>query len=180
VDGRDIRLSLRAWQRQIGYVPQTVYLIDDTIRRNIALGLEDAEIDESRVVESARDAQLDGFLNGLPEGLDTVAGERGVRLSGGERQRIAVARALYRRPTVLIFDEATAALDNITEQALTATIHGLHGRITTVFIAHRLSTVQSCDRLIFLRDGEIADVGTYAELEKNPEFLALSIAGSRT
>jgi ATP-binding cassette, subfamily B, bacterial PglK len=94
VDGRDIRLSLRAWQRQIGYVPQTVYLIDDTLRRNIALGLEDAEIDEARVVESARDAQLDGFLNGLPKGLDTVAGERGVRLSGGERQRIAVARAL--------------------------------------------------------------------------------------
>lgn len=179
VDGRDIRLSLRAWQRQIGYVPQAIYLIDDTIRRNIALGLEDAEIDEARVVEAARDAQLDGFLSALPEGLDTVAGERGVRLSGGERQRIAVARALYRRPAVLIFDEATAALDNITEQALTATIHGLHGRITTVFIAHRLSSVQSSDRLIFLRDGEIADIGTYAELEKNPEFLALSIAGSR-
>jgi ATP-binding cassette subfamily C protein len=174
VDGRDIRLSLRAWQRQIGYVPQTVYLIDDTIRRNIALGLEDAEIDEGRVAESARDAQLDGFLSGLAEGLDTVAGERGVRLSGGERQRIAVARALYRHPAVLIFDEATAALDNVTEQALTATIHGLHGRVTTVFIAHRLSTVRACDRLIFLRDGRIADVGTYGELEKNPEFLALS------
>jgi ABC-type multidrug transport system fused ATPase/permease subunit len=177
VDGRDIRSSLRAWQRQIGYVPQTVYLIDDTIRRNIALGLEDSEIDEVRVLEAARDAQLDGFLSGLAGGLDTVAGERGVRLSGGERQRIAVARALYRRPAVLIFDEATAALDNVTEQALTATIHALHGRITTVFIAHRLSTVQSCDRLIFLRSGRIVDVGTYAELEKNPEFLALSVAG---
>jgi ABC-type multidrug transport system fused ATPase/permease subunit len=177
VDGRDIRTSLRAWQRQIGYVPQSVYLIDDTIRRNIALGLEDAEIDEGRVVEAARDAQLDGFLGGLAEGLDTVTGERGLRLSGGERQRIAVARALYRRPTVLIFDEATAALDNLTEQALTATLQGLHGRITTVFIAHRLSTVESCDRLIFLRDGRIADVGSYAELEKNPEFLALSLAG---
>lgn len=106
-----------------------------------------------------------------------MAGERGVRLSGGERQRIAVARALYRRPAVLIFDEATAALDNVTEQALTATIHALHGRITTVFIAHRLSTVQSCDRLIFLRGGKIEDVGTYAELERNPEFLALSLAG---
>ncbi len=177
VDGREIRLSLRAWQRQIGYVPQTVYLIDDTIRRNIALGLEDSEIDEGRVVEAAREAQLDGFLAGLSAGLDTVAGERGVRLSGGERQRIAVARALYRRPAVLIFDEATAALDNVTEQALTATIHALHGRITTVFIAHRLSTVQSCDRLIFLRGGKIEDVGTYAELERNPEFLALSLAG---
>jgi ABC-type multidrug transport system fused ATPase/permease subunit len=177
VDGCDIRSSLRAWQKQIGYVPQSVYLIDDTIRRNIALGLEDAEIDEGRVLESARDAQLDGFLSGLAEGLDTVVGERGVRLSGGERQRIAVARALYRRPAVLIFDEATAALDNVTEQALTNTIHGLHGRITTLFIAHRLSSVQSCDRLIFLSNGRIADVGTYIQLEKNPEFLALSVAG---
>jgi len=174
VDGRDIRSSLRAWQKQIGYVPQTVYLIDDTIRRNIALGLEDNEIEEARVLEAARDAQLDGFLSSLAEGLDTVAGERGLRVSGGERQRIAVARALYRRPAVLIFDEATAALDNATEQALTQTIHGLHGRITTVSIAHRLSTVQSSDRLIFLRGGRIADVGTYAELERNPEFLALS------
>ena len=180
VDGQDIRWSLRAWQRQIGYVPQTVYLIDDTIRRNIALGLEDAEIDEGRVVEAAHEAQLDGFLSGLAQGLDTVAGERGVRLSGGERQRIAVARALYRRPAVLIFDEATAALDNVTEQALTATIHGLHGRLTTVFIAHRLSTVEACDRLIFLRGGRIADVGTYAELEKNPEFLALSARAPET
>ena len=177
VDGRDIRLSLRAWQQQIGYVPQTVYLIDDTIRRNIALGLEDAEIDEARVIDSARDAQLDDFLRGLADGLDTVVGERGVRLSGGERQRIAVARALYRRPAVLIFDEATSALDNVTEQALTATIQGLHGRITTVFIAHRLSTVQACDRLIFLRNGRIAGVGTYGELERNPEFLAISAAG---
>lgn len=177
VDGRDIRTSLRGWQKQIGYVPQTVYLIDDTIRRNIALGLEDAEIDEARVVQAARDAQLDGFLSGLSDGLDTVTGERGLRLSGGERQRIAVARALYRSPAVLIFDEATAALDNLTEQALTTTIQGLHGKITTVFIAHRLSTVESCDRLIFLRDGKIADVGSYSELEKNPEFLALSLAG---
>jgi ATP-binding cassette subfamily C protein len=177
VDGRDIRLSLRSWQKQIGYVPQTVYLIDDTIRRNIALGLEDAEIDEARVIEAARAAQLDGFLSGLSDGLDTVVGERGAKLSGGERQRIAVARSLYRRPAVLVFDEATAALDNVTEQALTATIHGLHGKITRIFIAHRLSTVQSCDRLIFLREGRIAAMGTYAELRKNPEFLALSSAG---
>ncbi len=177
VNGRDIRTSLRAWQKQIGYVPQSVYLIDDTIRRNIALGLEDTEIDETRVLEAAREAQLDAFLRELPQGLDTVVGERGVRVSGGERQRIAVARALYRRPTVLIFDEATAALDNVTEQALTATILGLHGRVTTVFIAHRLSTVQSCDRLIFLRNGRIAALGTYADLEKNADFQALRVAG---
>ncbi|MBZ5609582.1 MAG: ABC transporter ATP-binding protein/permease [Acidobacteriia bacterium] len=177
VDGRDIRLSLRSWHQQIGYVPQAVYLIDDTIRRNIALGLEDAEIDEERVLESARAAQLDGFLRELADGLNTVVGERGVKLSGGERQRIAVARALYRRPSVLVFDEATSALDNVTEQALTATIQALPGKTTKIFIAHRLSTVQSCDRLVFLRKGRISGVGTYAELQRNPEFLALSLAG---
>jgi len=155
VDGRDIRQSLRSWQRQIAYVPQTVYLIDDTIRRNIALGLEDDEIDEARVLEAAGAAQLDDFLRGLPQGLDTVVGERGVKLSGGERQRISVARALYRRPAVLVFDEATAALDNATEQALTATVQGLHGNITRVFIAHRLSTVEACDRLVHLSHGRI-------------------------
>lgn len=178
VDGRDIRSAVRGWQQQIGYVPQSVYLIDDTIRRNIALGLEDAEIDEGRVAEAARAAQLDEFLAGLPNGLDTAVGERGVKLSGGERQRIAVARALYRQPAVLVFDEATAALDNITEQALTATIRALRANITRIFIAHRLSTVQSCDRLVFLRKGRIAGVGTYAGLMKNPEFLALTLAGA--
>ena len=177
VDAQDIRRSLRSWQQQIGYVPQTVYLIDDTIRRNIALGLEDAEIDEERVRQAARAAQLDEFMLGLTDGLNTVVGERGVKLSGGERQRIAVARALYRGPSVLIFDEATSALDNVTEQALTATIQGLGGRITKILIAHRLSTVQSCDRLIFLRKGQIVEVGTYAQLQQNPEFLVLSMAG---
>ncbi|MGD0437546.1 MAG: ABC transporter ATP-binding protein [Bryobacteraceae bacterium] len=178
VDGRDIRLSLRAWQRQIGYVPQAVYLTDDTIRRNIALGLEDSEIDERRVTESARAAQLDEFLARLPNGLNTAVGERGAKLSGGERQRIAVARALYRQPTILVFDEATAALDNVTEQALTATIRALHDNVTRIFIAHRLSTVQSCDRLVLLRKGRIAGIGTYAGLLKNPEFLALTLAGA--
>lgn len=177
VDGCDIQTTLRSWQRQIGYVPQTVYLIDDTIRRNIALGLEDGEIDEERVLESARAAQLGVFLSGLSEGLDTMVGERGAKVSGGERQRIAIARALYRQPAILVFDEATAALDNVTEQALTATLRGLRGLVTSVFIAHRLSTVQSCDRLVFLCDGRIADVGTYAELQSNSGFLALSLAG---
>jgi ABC-type multidrug transport system fused ATPase/permease subunit len=169
---------LRAWQRQIGYVPQAVYLTDDTIRRNIALGLEDSEIDERRVTESARAAQLDEFLARLPNGLNTAVGERGAKLSGGERQRIAVARALYRQPTILVFDEATAALDNVTEQALTATIRALHDNVTRIFIAHRLSTVQSCDRLVLLRKGRIAGIGTYAGLLKNPEFLALTLAGA--
>jgi ATP-binding cassette subfamily C protein len=176
-DGRDIHESVRSWHQQIGYVPQTVYLLDDTIRRNIALGVEDGNIDEARVVESAKAAQLDMFLHQLPEGLDTMVGERGAKLSGGERQRIAIARALYRRPSLLVFDEATSALDNLTEQALTATIAGLKGAVTKILIAHRLSTVQSCDRLVFLRGGRIEGIGTYAQLQRNPEFLALTLAG---
>ncbi len=178
VDGRNIQSGVRAWQRQIGYVPQSIYLTDDTIRRNIALGVNDGEIDESRVRDAARAAQLESFLKTLPDGLDTLTGERGVKLSGGERQRIAVARALYRRPSILIFDEATAALDNATEKELTATIQGLHGRATLIFIAHRLSTVQDCDRLMFLRDGAIPDSGSYTELmSRNEEFQHLASLG---
>jgi ATP-binding cassette subfamily C protein len=177
VDGTDLRAALRDWQRQIGYVPQTVYLIDDTIRRNIALALDDAAIDEERVLEAAHAAQLDEFIRGLSDGLNTVVGERGVKLSGGERQRIAVARALYRRPAVLVFDEATSALDYTTEQALTASLQRLPGGVTKVFIAHRLSTVQACDRLVFLRKGRIAGLGPYSELLRNPEFLAFTLAG---
>lgn len=176
VDGRDLRSAPRAWQQQIGYVPQMVYLIDDTIRRNIALGRDDAEIEEDRIGQAAHAAQLEEFLGGLPDGLDTVVGERGVKLSGGERQRIAVARALYRQPAVLVFDEATAALDQVTEQALAASIQGLPVDVTKVFIAHRLSTVQGCDRLVFLRQGSIAGVGSFAELLRDPEFLALTQA----
>jgi ABC-type multidrug transport system fused ATPase/permease subunit len=181
VDGWDIRSQLSAWQRQIGYVPQSIYLIDDTIRRNIALGVEDAEIDESRVVESAHAAQLQEFLKSLPGGLGTVVGERGVKLSGGERQRIAVARALYRRPAILVFDEATAALDNSTEKALTSTIQKLTGNTTMIFIAHRLTTVKWCDRIVFMRQGQILDVGPYEELiERNADFRHLASAMAPT
>jgi ABC-type multidrug transport system fused ATPase/permease subunit len=180
VDGVNIQEGMRAWQGQIGYVPQSIYLTDDTIRRNIALGVDDAEIDEARVQGAAQAAQLESFLAALPEGLDTLTGERGVKLSGGERQRIAVARALYRRPSILIFDEATAALDNATEKELTDTIQVLHGQATLIFIAHRLSTVQACDRLIFLRNGAIADCGSYAELlARNGEFQRLAALGGR-
>jgi ATP-binding cassette subfamily C protein len=128
-------------------------------------------------MEAAHAAQLDGFLSGLADGLNTIAGERGAKLSGGERQRVAIARALYRQPAVLVFDEATAALDNATEQALTATLRALRGRVTSVFIAHRLSTVQTCDLLIFLSKGRIVAVGSYAELCKNPDFAAVSLVG---
>ena len=177
VDGRDIRTATRSWQKQIGYVPQAVYLLDDTIRRNIALGLEDSEIDDSLIAESTRHAQLESFIQSLPQGLDTLVGERGAKLSGGERQRVAIARALYRRPSVLVFDEATAALDNVTEQALTATIQELHG-VTRILIAHRLSTIEHCDRVIFLDRGRISGIGTYAELQRDAEFRAFSLAGT--
>jgi ATP-binding cassette, subfamily B, bacterial PglK len=181
VDGWDIRSQLSAWQRQLGYVPQNIYLIDDTIRRNIALGVEDGDIDEGRVVESAHAAQLQEFLKGLPGGLGTVVGERGVKLSGGERQRIAVARALYRRPAILVFDEATAALDNSTEKALTSTIQKLTGNTTMIFIAHRLTTVKWCDRIVFMRQGQILDVGPYEELiERNADFRHLASAMAPT
>jgi ATP-binding cassette subfamily C protein len=174
VDGRDIRSCLAEWQAQIGYVPQSVYLIDDTIRRNIALGVEDSAIDETRVGEAVRAAQLDCFS----DVLDTVVGERGVKLSGGERQRIAIARALYRRPAVLAFDEATAALDNVTEKALTETIQSLTG-ITMLFIAHRLTTVRGCDRLLFLSDGRLADTGKYSDLvARNPDFRRMAASHS--
>ena len=161
VDGQDISEHTAAWQRQIGYVPQDVFLADDTIRRNIALGLADEDICEVRIASAARTAQLETFVGSLPDGLNTVVGERGVRLSGGERQRVAVARALYHEPEVLVFDEATAALDRATEAALTRTIGELHGSKTMIIIAHRLNTVRRCDRLVYLEAGVIADTGSY-------------------
>src|SRR5262249_15139798 len=176
-DGTDIFTALGTWQRKIGYVPQTVYLIDDTVRRNVAFGLSDEEIDDTTVREAVRMAQLDGFLAHTPHGLDTVIGERGARLSGGERQRIAIARALYTQPDLLVFDEATAALDGQTERDLTRAIESLHGKKTLLIIAHRLSTVRSCERLVFLRNGRIEAHGTFDELvERSAHFRALARA----
>jgi ABC-type multidrug transport system fused ATPase/permease subunit len=171
VDGRDIFAELRLWQQKIGYVPQEIYLIDDSLRRNIAFGVEDESIDEERVRAAVVMAQLEEFVQSLALGLDTVVGERGVRLSGGEKQRVAIARALYRDPEVLIFDEATSALDNQTERALSRAIESLQGEKTLILIAHRLSTVRQCGRLIFLRGGRIEGEGTFGELlQSNREF----------
>jgi ATP-binding cassette subfamily C protein len=178
VDGRDIHEALSSWQRKIGYVPQSVFLIDDTVRRNVALGVPDAEIDERRLSLAVRLARLDEFLSSLPQGLDTLVGERGVRLSGGQRQRVAIARALYHEPEVLIFDEATSALDNQTEREVTRAIGALQREKTLIIIAHRLSTVRGCDRLFFLREGRVAAVGSFDELlEKNEAFRAMAEAG---
>jgi ABC-type multidrug transport system fused ATPase/permease subunit len=174
LDGVPLDGLERAWQRLVGYVPQDPYLLDDSLRRNVALGVPDASIDEQRVARACTLAQLDDFIRQLPQGLDTNVGEEGVRLSGGQRQRVAIARALYHDPAVLVFDEATAALDNHTEREVTRAIASLHDTRTLIVIAHRLSTVESCDRLIFLQDGRIAATGRFDELMENAAFRGLA------
>ena len=175
VDGVDAAGAAAPWRRRVGYVPQTLFLIDDTVRRNIALGVRDAAIDEARVLEVVRMAQLEDFLSDLPHHLDTCVGERGIRLSGGERQRVAIARALYHDPDLVVFDEATASLDLATEAEVTRTIEALGGVKTTIVIAHRLTTVKGCDRLIWLRDGRVEGIGVLEELrQRSPEFRTLA------
>jgi ATP-binding cassette, subfamily B, bacterial PglK len=164
VDGVDIRGHTSAWQRNLGMVPQDLFLADDTLRRNIALGLEDHEIDDAQVARAVEMAQLGPVVAALPDGLDTVVGERGTRLSGGQRQRVAIARALYRDPAVVVLDEGTSALDNVTESELRRALEVLRSDRTMISVAHRLSTVRDCDRILFVRDGRIADVGTYDQL----------------
>jgi ATP-binding cassette, subfamily B, bacterial PglK len=164
VDGSDIHQDLSAWQRQIGYIPQSIYLIDDSIRRNIAFGLNDDEINEVALARALQAAQLESFVHNLPEGLDTVIGNRGIRLSGGQRQRISIARALYHDPTVLVMDEATNALDNETEREVIDAIDRLRRGRTIIMVAHRMTTVRSCDRLYLLQEGRVKDQGSYSEL----------------
>ena len=175
VDGRDIREGLRSWQARIGYVPQTPFLTEDTLRRNIAVGVPDARIDERRVWAVVHQARLDELAASLPHGLETRVGERGVRLSGGQRQRVAVARALYRDPEVVVLDEATSALDLQTEREVGEAIDALQGTRTLIVIAHRLSTVRRCDRLVFMSEGRIAGIGGFDELlARHAEFRAIA------
>lgn len=145
IDGTDIKQCMSSWHEKLGYIPQTIYLMDDTIRANIAFGIPESEIDDAAVEKALKEAQLDEFVRSLPEGLDTMVGDRGVKLSGGQRQRIGIARALYRDPQVLVLDEATSALDNETETEVMRAIDGLHGSRTLIVIAHRLSTIKNCD-----------------------------------
>jgi ATP-binding cassette subfamily C protein len=171
VDGEDVEDDLLGWRAQIGYVPQQIYLTDDTMRRNVALGIDDREIDDERIKTALRLAQLEALVASLPDGLETLVGEAGSRLSGGERQRIAIARALYRDPEVLIFDEATSALDHRSATAVSQAIDALEGKKTIVIIAHSISSIKRCDRLVFMKDGRIADIGTHDELSaRNGEF----------
>ena len=164
INGQTIESVKRSWQQQIGYIPQTIFLMDDSLRRNVAIGIADAEIDEVAISEALKSAQLEEFIGSLPEGLDTVVGERGVRLSGGQRQRIGIARALYHRPSVLVLDEATSSLDTETEHGVMQAVQALQGDKTVIIVAHRLSTVEYCDRLYRLDAGRIVDEGTFGEV----------------
>jgi len=153
-DGREVKTEYRRFLKNIGYIPQMIFMLDDTIRRNVAFGVPEEKIDEARVWEVLREARLDEFVRTLPEGLDTGIGERGIRLSGGQRQRIGIARALYHDPEILILDEATSALDNDTEAAIMESINRLHGRKTLVIIAHRLQTIEKCDLVYRVEEGK--------------------------
>ena len=164
INGQEISQVKSAWQQQIGYIPQTIFLMDDSLRRNIAIGIADSEIDEVAIHDALKSAQLEDFVASLPEGLNTVVGERGVRLSGGQRQRIGIARALYHRPSVLVLDEATSSLDTETEKGVMQAVQALQGDKTVIIVAHRLSTVEYCDRLYRLDAGRIVDEGTFDEV----------------
>ena len=155
-DGVEVREHYEEWLKNIGYIPQTIFMIDASIRKNVAFGVPDEEIDDNKVWQALKEAQLDEFVRGLPEGLDTGIGERGIRLSGGQRQRIGIARALFEDPEVLVLDEATSALDNETEAAIMDSINRLHGRKTLIIIAHRLQTIEKCDMVYRVENGQIA------------------------
>lgn len=177
VDGTPVTPdNLRGWQKSLGYVPQTIYLTDDTIASNIAFGLPADRIDMAAVERAARAAALHDFVTDLPEGYATRVGERGVRLSGGQRQRIGIARALYSMPSLLIMDEATSALDNITERVVMEAVQNLRNDTTIILIAHRLTTVKGCDRIYLLDKGKVVASGTYDELVAgNATFRAMAV-----
>jgi ABC-type multidrug transport system fused ATPase/permease subunit len=159
IDGIDIQSNLRRWQNLVGYVPQVIFLTDDTLRRNVAFGIPENQIDDAAVGRAVAAAQMSDFIDSLPEGLETVVGERGIRLSGGQRQRIGIARALYHDPSVLVLDEATSSLDLATENGVMNSVRALHGKKTILIVAHRHSTVEHCDLLYGLRNGRVINSG---------------------
>lgn len=180
VDGIAVtEANRRSWQRSLGYVPQSIYLTDDTVAANIAFGVPPDRIDMAAVERAARAAALHDFvLSDLPQGYGTFVGERGVRLSGGQRQRIGIARALYRDPTLLIMDEATSALDNITERVVMEAVQRIRADKTIILIAHRLSTVRSCDTIFLMEHGRLLAQGTYDQLLEESEVFRRMVAGS--
>lgn len=170
--------NLRSWQARIGYVPQSIFLVDDTVERNIAFGVPVEKIQKDRVLEAARMAQLGSVFDDLEEGLCSKVGESGARLSGGQIQRIGIARALYKNPDILIFDEATSALDNVTEAQIIAAIRAISNEKTVIMIAHRLSTIIDSENIILLEQGRLVSQGSYQELyDKSPEFRRLVSGG---
>ncbi|MEH6592460.1 MAG: ATP-binding cassette domain-containing protein [Halioglobus sp.] len=176
IDGNPLtKENLRAWQNQIGFVAQSIYLADASIRDNVAFGLPQDLIEQDKVDAAIKTAHLQELVQSLPQGLDTIVGERGVQLSGGQRQRIGIARALYHNAQVLIFDEATSALDGITEKLIMDAIHDFAGSKTIVLIAHRLATVKKCDRIYLMEEGKVAAQGTFEELvHENATFKVMS------
>lgn len=174
IDGITLSESNRArWQQQIGYVTQELFLFDDSVTHNIAFGVPDDEIDLDRVVKAAKVAQAHDFISELlPKGYDTIVGERGVRLSGGQKTRLGLARALYRQPSILILDEATSSLDGITERAIIDELAGSPADFTLILVAHRMSTVKSCDSIFLLEDGRLSDAGTFDDLLKTSEVFS--------
>ena len=164
MDSKNIKENYRMWQKQIGYISQDIYIIDDTIRRNVAFGISDKDIDEESVKQSVKLAQLLDFTINLPQGLNTIVGNRGIRLSGGQRQRLGIARALYRKSKILILDEATSSLDIETEKNLINDIEGLGSEYTIIIVTHRLSTIKNCDDVILLSEGQLIDQGKFDDL----------------
>lgn len=178
IDNKNLQDDIIGWKENIGYIPQFIFLADNTIKRNIAFGLPDEKIVDEKLQKAIEAAQLTELIASLPNGVDTFIGERGTRLSGGQRQRIGIARALYNNPQVLVMDEATSALDNVTERYVINAIERLKGERTIIMIAHRLTTVEKCDQLFFMQNGYIEDSGTYAELfGKNSAFKNMAMPG---
>jgi ATP-binding cassette subfamily B protein len=168
VDGKAVtKKNVRGLQRRIAHVPQAIFLSDTTIAENIAFGIDKEDIDFDRVHDAAHKAQLQDVIDKLPNQYNTIVGERGIRLSGGQRQRIGIARALYKNADILVFDEATSALDNKTEESVMKSIEALGLEITVIMIAHRITTLKKCTKIIELADGKIVNVGSYRDIIKS-------------
>jgi len=175
VDGIDIHSNLSSWHSKIGFIPQEIYLLDETITKNVALGLEGDQEDLNKVKKALISAEIYDFINKLPEGLDTNAGEKGIRLSGGQRQRIGIARALYRDPSILIFDEATSSLDSYTEEKFMNNVFNLGREKTMIISTHKLNTLKGCDKIYLLDKGEIVQTGDFSEIINKNEYLKKTI-----
>ena len=163
----DIHSNVEQWYKKIGYVPQSIFLIDDSIRKNIAFGLLEEDINDELVNLAIKKANLNNFLNSLPEGLNTIVGEKGIRLSGGQQQRIGIARALYRNPEILILDESTSSLDQDTEKKIMESVQSLKKEKTLIVITHRLVTVKNCDKIFYIEKGQLTKQGSPKEILSN-------------